>query len=149
MITGVYLIAPPASHLEGGSLPGILREMDLAAAVGLMAPRPVGIVGTNRLSDWYALRWGHRVYHRLGIPERHALGRIVGEVREVVLTVANRRQPIAAFPNKGVEPFAASKHNTRLACRVPTSTVLKVFHVTNPCRAMRRSLAGLDSQACR
>jgi dienelactone hydrolase len=84
-IAGVFLIAPPASHLEGGSLPGILREMDLAVAVGLMAPRPVGIVGANRLSDWYALRWGHRVYHRMGIPERHALGRIVGEVRETVL----------------------------------------------------------------
>ncbi len=45
----------------------------------------LGIVGANRLSDWYVLRWGHRVYHRLGIPERHALGRIVGEVRAVVL----------------------------------------------------------------
>ena len=84
-IAGVFLIAPPDSHRDGGPLPGILRETDLAAAVGLLAPRPVGIVGASRLSDWYALRWGHRVYHRLGIPERHALGRIIGEVRAAVL----------------------------------------------------------------
>jgi dienelactone hydrolase len=83
-IAGVFLIDPPDSHLRGGCIPAILREMEITSAVGLMAPRPVGIA-CSRLSDWYALRWGHRVYHRLGMPERHALGQTVAEVREVVL----------------------------------------------------------------
>ncbi len=84
-IAGIIMVSPPATHLDGAPLPGILREMDLTTAVGLLAPRPVGIVGANRLSEWYALRWGHRVYHRLGISERHAFGRIVGEVLDRVL----------------------------------------------------------------
>ncbi|MHB0935000.1 MAG: alpha/beta hydrolase family protein [Armatimonadota bacterium] len=88
-IAGVLLIDPPDSHLRGGYLPGILREMDITAAVGLMAPRPVGIA-CSRLSEWYALRWGHRVYHRLGIPDRHALGQTVDDVRAAVLPVTFR-----------------------------------------------------------
>jgi len=35
---------------------------------------------------------GHRVFHRLGIPERHALGRTVGEVRNTVLAQEAQRQ---------------------------------------------------------
>jgi dienelactone hydrolase len=82
-IAGVFLVDPPDSHRTGGYLPAILRELDITAAVGLMAPRPVGIA-CGRLTEWYALRWGHRVYHRLGIPDRHALGRTVDDVRETV-----------------------------------------------------------------
>lgn len=84
-IAGVFLIDPPDSHRNGGFLPGILREMDITTAVGLLAPRPVGIKPRSRLSEWYLLRWGHRVYHRLGIPEKHALGRTPEELRSAVL----------------------------------------------------------------
>ena len=84
-VAGAFLIDPPDSHLTGGYLPAILREMDITTAVGLLAPRPVGIAGCERISEWYSLRWGHRVYHRLGIPERHALGRTLDEVKGVVL----------------------------------------------------------------
>ena len=83
-IDGVFLVDPPDSHLCGGYLPAILRELDITSAVGLMAPRPVGIA-CGRLTEWYALRWGHRVYHRLGVPDRHALGRTVDDVRGAVL----------------------------------------------------------------
>lgn len=84
-IAGVFLDDPPDSHLVGGYLPGILREMDITSAAGLMAPRPVGIVSQGRANEWYQLRWGHRVYHRLGMPERHALGWSVAETRDAVL----------------------------------------------------------------
>jgi len=84
-IAGVFLMDPPDSHLHGAYLPAILREMDITAAVGLLAPRPVGIVTHDRGGFWYALRWGHRVYHRLGMPDRHALGWSIGDVRDVVL----------------------------------------------------------------
>lgn len=82
-IAGVFLVDPPDSHVRGGHLPAILREVDITSAVGLVAPRPVGIA-CGRLSEWYALRWGHRVYHRLGVPERHALGSRLEDVRAVV-----------------------------------------------------------------
>ena len=85
-IAGVFLIDPPDSHRTGGYIPGILREMDITTAVGLLAPRPVAIKPRSRLSEWYLLRWGHRVYHRLGIPERHALGMTFEELRTTVFS---------------------------------------------------------------
>lgn len=85
-VAGAFLVAPPASHLDGGYLPAILREMDITSAVGLLAPRPVGIVCRERMSEWYSLRWGHRVYHRLGIPDQHALGGSVDDIKAAVLT---------------------------------------------------------------
>jgi len=84
-IAGVFLDDPPDSHLTGGYLPAILRQMDITSAVGLMAPRPVGIVCQSRANEWYQLRWGHRVYHRLGMPERHALGWSIAETLDAVL----------------------------------------------------------------
>jgi len=90
-IAGVFMVDPPESHVTGGYLPAILREIDITAAVGLMAPRPVGIVPSSRGGEWYVLRWGHRVYHRLGMPERHALGQTVADVRDVVLQAPVRR----------------------------------------------------------
>ena len=84
-VAGVFMVEPPDSHLDGGYLPAILREMDITSAVGLMAPRPVGIVTSRWGGEWYALRWGHRVYHRLGVPDRHALGGALADVREAVL----------------------------------------------------------------
>ncbi len=96
-IAGVFLVDPPDSHLRGGHLPAILREMDITSAVGLLAPRPVGIA-CGRVSQWYALRWGHRVYHRLGLPERHALGRSIADVLGAVWQVP---PAAAASPTAG------------------------------------------------
>ena len=84
-IARVFMVDPPETHLEGGHIPAILREMDITSSVGLMAPRPVGIVPLRRGGPWYLVRWGHRVYHRLGMPERHALGVSVADVRDAVL----------------------------------------------------------------
>ena len=84
-IAGVFLIDPPDSHRKGGYIPAILREMDITTAVGLLAPRLVAIKPRSRLSEWYLLRWGHRVYHRLGIPERHALGMTLEELRAAII----------------------------------------------------------------
>ncbi|MHB0936590.1 MAG: alpha/beta hydrolase family protein [Armatimonadota bacterium] len=89
-IAGVFMVDPPESHAAGSYLPAILREMDITAAVGLLAPRPVGIVPRSRGGEWYVLRWGHRVYHRLGMPERHALGHTVADVRDIVLQAPAR-----------------------------------------------------------
>ena len=67
----------PRSHLDGGCIPGIIRVLDIQQAVGLLAPRPVGLV------DWPAPRsqWPERLYGRLGVPERYILG---GSLKVVV-----------------------------------------------------------------
>jgi len=81
-VAGVILKGLPASHLEGGYIPGIIRVLDIQQAIGLIAPRPVGLV------DWPASRcqWPERLYRRLGIPERYILGGSLKVVAERVLS---------------------------------------------------------------
>jgi len=76
-ISGAVLKGLPRSHLDGGCIPGIIRVLDIQQAVGLLAPRPVGLV------DWPAPRsqWPERLYGRLGVPERYILG---GSLKVVV-----------------------------------------------------------------
>lgn len=67
-VGGVVLENPPPSHRNGAYVPGILRVLDLPHALGLMAPRPVGIVaGRHAVVN---TKWPQRVYARLGCPER-------------------------------------------------------------------------------
>lgn len=77
-ITGAVLEALPATHREGAIIPRILRVCDLEQAVGLLAPRPVGLLdgrGARRL-------WAQRAYERIGakdnlIIERASLARLI------------------------------------------------------------------------
>lgn len=77
-VAGAVLDALPASHREGAIIPRILRVCDLEQAVGLLAPRPVGLMdtrGARRL-------WAQRAYERIGarenmIVERASLSRLI------------------------------------------------------------------------
>ncbi|MFA7157992.1 MAG: acetylxylan esterase [Kiritimatiellia bacterium] len=65
-IAGVILEDIPSSHLDGAPVMGILRAFDMPQAVGLMAPRKVGLVNPGH-NCW---TWPSRVFDRLGCPER-------------------------------------------------------------------------------
>ncbi|MBT3376532.1 MAG: hypothetical protein HN742_29430 [Lentisphaerae bacterium] len=64
-IAGVIAENLPASHHGGGYINGILRVVDLPQAIGLVAPRPIGLVN---MGSTCAMHWARRVYDRLGIP---------------------------------------------------------------------------------
>jgi len=82
-ISAVILRNLPRSHLDGAYILGILRVMDIQEAIGLMAPRPVGLVG------WPAPRsqFPERVYRRLGVPERYILGGSLKSVGERLMDI--------------------------------------------------------------
>ena len=50
-IAEVLLVLPPTSHIEGPHFPGILRTVDIPEALGLLAPRPLTIVGDDPAFD--------------------------------------------------------------------------------------------------
>jgi hypothetical protein len=66
-IAGVTLEQLPASHREGGYILGILRELDIPEALGLLAPRPAALVNKGQMS---CSHWARRAYERLGVSER-------------------------------------------------------------------------------
>ena len=66
-IAGVVAEDLPASHHGGGYILGILRVLDLPQAIGLMAPRPVGLVN---MASTCSMHWATRVYDRLGVRGR-------------------------------------------------------------------------------
>ena len=69
-ISGAVLESIPTSHTEGAHIIGILRVLDIPQAVGLLAPRPVGVVNPGRR----LLLWAERLYGRLGLPRRLIVG---------------------------------------------------------------------------
>ncbi len=50
-INEVVIIAPPTSHKQGPHFPGILRICDIPDALGLLAPRPLTIIGDDPAFD--------------------------------------------------------------------------------------------------
>jgi len=60
----------PASHREGAFLPGVLEVLDIQQALGLIAPRPIGLVN----SRYVRTTWITRLYERLGCRERLVIG---------------------------------------------------------------------------
>ncbi len=44
-IDEVLIVDPPTSHMDGPHFPGILRVIDIPEALGLLAPRPLTIIG--------------------------------------------------------------------------------------------------------
>ena len=62
---GVVAEGLPASHREGGAVPGILRTMDLTHAIGLLAPRRVALLdGAHG-----ACPWARQAYQILGLAD--------------------------------------------------------------------------------
>jgi hypothetical protein len=66
-VAGLALEDLPASHRDGGYILGVLRVLDLAEALGLMAPRPVAVVNMGKISNKH---WARRAYDRLGQGQR-------------------------------------------------------------------------------
>jgi hypothetical protein len=50
-VNEVILVDPPTSHLSGPHFPGILRVLDIPDALGLLAPRPLTILGDDPAFD--------------------------------------------------------------------------------------------------
>ena len=85
-IAGVLLEDLPASHRDGGYILGILRCLDIPEAVGLMAPRPVGL--TCARSTPFRWLWPQRAYGRLGTPGALVIGQSFSRVAEKVFNMA-------------------------------------------------------------
>jgi dienelactone hydrolase len=66
-ISGIILQDLPATHRHGGYLPRILRFTDLVPALGLLAPRPLTLVGESPLPT---MTWPPRAYERLGCEDK-------------------------------------------------------------------------------
>jgi len=61
------------THKEGCYIPGILKEIDITDASGLLAPRVFGVV-TSGVTRWVSMmHWGVRVYERLGIRDKYIM----------------------------------------------------------------------------
>lgn len=65
-VAGVVLEDMPASHRQGAPILGILRQLDLSQAIGLMAPRPVAIIGQAHGGGY----WTNQLYARLNCADR-------------------------------------------------------------------------------
>lgn len=65
-VRGVVVEDIPPSHADGAYLLNVLRVCDVEHALGLLAPRRVGVVGPT----FHGHRWCNRVYQRLGQAER-------------------------------------------------------------------------------
>ena len=63
-VSALMLADLPGSHADGVPLIGILREIDIPQAVGLMAPRPVALTDIGH-TNW---NWPNRAYARSGAP---------------------------------------------------------------------------------
>lgn len=50
-VAEVIVVSPPTSHKDGPHFPGILREIDIPDALGLLAPRPLTIIGDDPAFD--------------------------------------------------------------------------------------------------
>ncbi len=68
-IRGAILTELPISHKAGGYVPGILRVTDIEHAIGLLAPRGVGLINTPQARS----SWSSRVYERLNCADRHIM----------------------------------------------------------------------------
>ena len=72
-ISAVILDDVVDTHENGCFILGILKEIDITEASGLMAPRIFSVV-LDGWSRWeLAMHWGIRVYDRLGIRERYIM----------------------------------------------------------------------------
>jgi dienelactone hydrolase len=81
-LKGVIVKDMIRSHRLGGHILNILKVIDIEEALGLLAPRVIGL----DTREWEYVFWSARVYQRLGIWDRfvhthsmaHTLGRIFG-----------------------------------------------------------------------
>lgn len=80
-VAGVVADAIPVSHAEGAHIIGVMQTLDIPQAIGLMAPRPVGLPSFGPVRSF----WADRAYRRLGCPERLiSAGTLERAVRQVL-----------------------------------------------------------------
>lgn len=79
-IAGVIADSIPTTHLAGGHIIGVLRVLDIPQAIGMIAPRPVGLVSFGHVH----CLWAGRAYQRLGCAERLVRGPLNDVVRQVL-----------------------------------------------------------------
>ncbi|RKY04049.1 hypothetical protein DRP77_04915 [Candidatus Poribacteria bacterium] len=79
-VGGVVADSIPTTHLDGGHIIGVLRILDIPQALGMIAPRPLGLVNFGP----YRSLWTERLYNRLGIPERLHIGSLRGAMAAVL-----------------------------------------------------------------
>ncbi|HOC02735.1 MAG TPA: acetylxylan esterase [bacterium] len=73
-ISGVIIDDAPDTHAKGCYIPGVLKEIDITEASGLIAPRIFGVVFPEILNLWVSkMHWGIRVYERLGMKNRYIM----------------------------------------------------------------------------
>ncbi|MCM8815269.1 MAG: acetylxylan esterase [Candidatus Omnitrophica bacterium] len=72
-ISAVVLDNPVDTHNDGCYIPGIMREIDIAEATGLIAPRVIAVIYTGSPYWFLKMHWGIRVYERLGIKHRYIM----------------------------------------------------------------------------
>jgi hypothetical protein len=79
-IRGVILEDIHSSHRSGGHIPGILKVLDVEQALGLLAPRVIGL----DTHQWEFGFWACRLYERLGILDRfvhtHAMAHTLARI---------------------------------------------------------------------
>jgi hypothetical protein len=66
-VDGVIIKDMIRSHKVGGHIPGIMKVLDVEQALGLLAPRVIGL----NTREWEYVFWSWRVYERLGILDRY------------------------------------------------------------------------------
>lgn len=75
------------THAKGCYILGIMKEIDIIEASGLMAPRIFAVVN-KKMSDWVLKKhWGIRVYERLGIVDRYIFAYSTHEALEKILSL--------------------------------------------------------------
>jgi len=79
-VEGVVADSVPTSHLDGGHIVGILKVLDIPQALGMIAPRPLGLVNFGP----YRSLWTERLYERLGIRDRLYIGGLGGAIGKVL-----------------------------------------------------------------
>ncbi|MCX7705086.1 MAG: hypothetical protein N2115_02355, partial [bacterium] len=85
-IPAVILDNAVDTHAKGCYIPGIMKEIDITDATGLIAPRIFAIIYTG-LPNWFLkMHWGIRVYERLGIKDRYIMTHHVYTAIEKVLS---------------------------------------------------------------
>jgi len=85
-ISAVILDSVVDTHAGGCYIPGILKDIDITDASGLMAPRVFAVCVVN-MDRWFLkMHWGVRVYERLGIKEKYIMVQNTNTAIEKVLS---------------------------------------------------------------
>jgi len=79
-VGGVVADSIPTTHLDGGHIIGILKVLDIPQALGMIAPRPLGLVNFGP----YRSLWTERLYERLGVRDRLFIGGLGGAIGRVM-----------------------------------------------------------------